>query len=233
MATLFVMQGRDKGKRFDLRGRAHARPRRQQSHSAQRQRNLPPSRRNSQRRSEAICSSIWPAPTAPSSTPSRSPSGGWPTATAFSSAARCCCSPTPTSAAAAPLAHEVDIVGAPRRRRLADREIGQPRSGQPAAFRRSGRQPLAGRRPQQFADHVSHGPGRQPHARHRPAPGPHHGPDLRLGRSRPRLHHARRSRNRRARRPPSAAAARHRSRRANSPSAGRFSTTSWSAKKAC
>ena len=68
------------------------------------------------------------------------------------------------------------------------------RSGQPDFFAAdAGRQPLAGRRPQQPADHVSHGAGRQPHARHRPASGPHHGHDLRMGRGRSRLHHAHRS----------------------------------------
>lgn len=47
---------------------------------------------------------------------------------------------------------------------------------------------------QQSPGDVSHGPGRQPHARHRPALAADYGVDLRVGRSRPGLHHARRRR---------------------------------------
>ena len=61
---------------------------------------------------------------------------------------------------------------------------------------------------QPSADHVPHGAGRQPHARHRSTARPHHAVDLRVGRSRPRLHHAARSEHQEARSPRCAATAR-------------------------
>ena len=90
------------------------------------------------------------------------------------------------------LSDQIDIVprGAAENSRIV-RSMSQEAGSQLLDFDLGeGSQPLAGPGPQQFAGHVSHGAGREPHAGHRPVAQPHHGVDLRVGRSRPRLHHA-------------------------------------------
>ena len=78
------------------------------------------------------------------------------------------------------------------RRPIADRPLDQSTRREPdflVAARHRGR-PMAGPGPQQPAGDVSHGTGGQPHARYRPVARPHHAVDLRMGRGRSRLHHA-------------------------------------------
>jgi len=56
--------------------------------------------------------------------------------------------------------------------------------------RRFAAERLARPRAEQLADHVPHGAGREPHAGHRSTLAADHGTDFRVGRGRPRLHHA-------------------------------------------
>ena len=96
------------------------------------------------------------------------------------------------------LSDKIDIVtrgqGAERSRIV--RSMSQEEGSETVSVRARGRQqPLARAGPQQSADHVSHGLGREPHARHRPAAQSNHAVDFRMGRGRPRLHHADRRTN--------------------------------------
>ncbi len=77
-------------------------------------------------------------------------------------------------------------------RTLADRSLGDA-GGRKPHLRLPGRDAaelVARPGAEQFAGDVSHGAGRQPHVGHRPVLAAHYGVDLRMGRGRPRLHHA-------------------------------------------
>ena len=199
VASLFVIQGRDQGiaipsGRVGPLDRPHPRP----FHSAARHRGVAQSRRARPPRRHLRRSATWAAPTARSST------AGWSTERELISGDQVQVGRSTllytgfNEERLEDLAGKVDIV--PRagdRRRLADRRLAQPDRRQRMADARRPRlvAPLAQPGPQQPADHVSHGAGGEPHDGHRPAAGPHHGDDLRLGRRRPRLHHAQGSRD--------------------------------------
>ncbi len=98
---------------------------------------------------------------------------------------------------------ELGRAGEYRRRRfgraIADLALHQPGRGKPHLLARPHdrhghiARAMARPRTQQSADHVSHGAGREPYARYRSAAATDHAVDLRMGRSRSRLHHAPRS----------------------------------------
>ena len=112
-------------------------------------------------------------------------------------------------------------------RPVADRPLGDPGGGEPdlRSRRRASAELLARPGAQQPAGDVPHGAGGQPHAGHRPVAAADHGADLRVGRGRPRLHHADGPGEQDACSPRSAAPARASAPTSRSRSARRSSTT--------
>ena len=112
-------------------------------------------------------------------------------------------------------------------RLVADRQNGHAggRQPDPRLPRRHAAKFLARPGAEQSADHVPHGAGREPHARHRPTLAADHGVDFRVGRGRPRLRDADGPRQRRRSSPACGARGRASRTTTKSTSARRSSTT--------